>query len=264
MQGKHVAAIAGSVVAMVLVGSVAAQQVERVLVEQARQQRGIQQVQAEVERLDDQTRGMLQDYLDLAEETDGLTGYNAQLRRMLERQQGELASFETQLGDVEELRRRLYPSLVQMVDVLGQLVEVDAPFLPRERQARVATLRAMLDEPGTPPAEKLRRVLEAYQVEMEYAHTIEAYEGELVRDDGSRTVSFLRFGRVGLYYLTLDGGELGYWDSAQRQWQPLQRSLRTELERGLRIARKQLPPNLISLPVPAPSVGAIQLPAELP
>jgi len=264
MQGRHLAAIAGSVVAMVLVGSVAAQQVERVLEEQARQQRGIQQVQTEVERLDDQARSMLQDYLDLSEEADGLRDYNAQLRRMLERQQGELASFETQLGDVEELRRRLYPSLVQMVDVLGQLVEVDAPFLPRERQARVEALRAMLDEPGTAPAEKLRRVLEAYQVEMEYAHTIEAYEGELARDDGTRTVNFLRFGRIGLYYLTLDGGQLGYWDTAQRQWLPLRRSLRAELERGLRIARKQLPPDLISLPVPAPTTGAVQPPPVLP
>ena len=33
--------------------------------------------------------------------------------------------------------------------------------------------------PEVPTSEKYRRVTEAYQIELEYGHTIEAYEGEI-------------------------------------------------------------------------------------
>jgi hypothetical protein len=250
--------------ASLLVGGSAAQSVDRALAEQERLNRNIQQTQTAVDRLDDQTRAMLEEYLRLGEEADGLRDYNAQVRRMTERQDAELGEFQGQLNDVEELRRRLFPLLIQMVDVLDQLVARDAPFLPAERQARVQALKATLDDPALPPAEKFRRIMEAYQIEMEYAHTIEAYQGDLETADGSRTVDFLRFGRVGLYYLSLDGSELGHWNRSEGRWEPLAASYRSELERGIRIARKQLPPDLVPLPVPAPALAAGGTPAPMP
>jgi len=238
--------------ALLCVGNAYAQSVDRAAAEQARLHQSLQKNQVEVERLDDKTRAMLDEYLRLGEEVDGLRDYNTQLGRMTARQQAELAEFETQLKDVEELRRRLFPLLSEMVDVLDKLVAIDAPFLTGERRARVAALRATLDDPGLPPSEKLRRIMEAYQIEMEYAHTIEAYQGELETPEGVRTVDFLRFGRVGLYYLSLDGSELGYWSAGESDWQPMDLEFRDDLERGIRMARKQLPPDLVPLPVPAP------------
>jgi len=243
--------------ALCCVAAAWAQSVDRAVAEQGRLQQQLQQTQAEIDRLDDTTRAMLEEYLRLGEEADGLRDYNAQLGRMTGRQQAELAEFESQLRDVEELRRRLFPLLNEMVGVLEKLVAVDAPFLLREREARVGTLKAMLDDPGLPPSEKFRRIMEAYQIEMEYAHTIEAYQGELETAGGTRTVDFLRFGRVGLYYLSLDGSELGRWDSPTRSWQPIGAGFRDDLERGIRIARKQLPPDLVPLPVPAPEQGSV-------
>ena len=70
---------------------------------------------------------------------------------------------------------------------------------------RVANLKRLMDDADTPLSEKYRRVMEAYQVEVQYGHTIEAYQGELRDPGSSRMVEFLRLGRVGLYYLSLDG-----------------------------------------------------------
>jgi hypothetical protein len=36
-----------------------------------------------------------------------------------------------------------------------------------------------------------------------------------------RTVNFLRFGRLGLYYMTLDGMGIGVWDSQDDRWTEL-------------------------------------------
>ena len=95
-------------------------------------------------------------------------------------------------------------------------------------------------------AEKYRRVLEAYQVETEYGRTIEAYQDDLILEDETRTVNFLRIGRVGLYYLTLDGQEAGAWNEG---WQSLDDSYRQAIDKGLKVAKKQLPPDLLVLPL---------------
>ena len=98
-------------------------------------------------------------------------------------------------------------------------------------------------------AEKYRRILESYQTEMEYGRNIEAYTGDL--GDTGREVEFLRVGRVALMYQTRDGNETGYWDNDKRDW-VLAPDLERSVAEGLRIARKQAPPNLMILPIHAP------------
>lgn len=162
------------------------------------------------------------------------------------------------------MRRRLFPLLNGMIDVLDELLARDAPFLLRELRARVLALRELLDDPDAPSSKKFRRIMEAYQIEMEYAHTIEAYQGELDMADDPRTVDFLRFGRVGLYYLSLDGSALGFWNPVSGEWGAIDACFGDDLERGIRIVRTQLPPDLVPLPVPAPKVGTLASAGEEP
>ena len=117
---------------------------------------------------------------------------------------------------------------------------------------RIQQLRELMERPDVPTSEKYRRVTEAYQIELEYGHTIEGYEGEIEVDGATRTVAFLRYGRLGLYYQTLDGLEIGFWDKQQDRWVKLDNEYRQSMDRAMRIARKQLPPDLTRLPVPAP------------
>ena len=209
-------------------------------------------VQQRINALDDETREMLNEYRQTTSQIQDLIAYNEQLQKLVSTQRVELADFERQFNDLEITKRRILPLIVRMIEVLEEFIQIDMPFLEEEREMRLTELQKLMEKPDVPTSEKYRRVTEAYQVELEYGHTIEAYEGEMTYAGETRTVNFLRFGRLGLYYQTLDGLEIGYYDKATDEWVQLPDEYRQPLDRAIRIARKQLPPDLIRLPVPAP------------
>jgi hypothetical protein len=219
---------------------------------QSATQKASAEVQLRINELDDDTREMLNEYRQTMAQVTDLDAYNQQLERLVATQGVELADYEKQFQEIETTKRKILPLIIRMLEVFEEFVAIDMPFLPKERQLRVAALDELMGRPDVPTSEKYRRVTESYQIELEYGHTIEAYEGEIEIDGDTRTVSFLRFGRLGLYYMTLDGLEIGHWDKARDRWVTLDSEYRQSLDRAIRIARKQLPPDLIRLPIPAP------------
>lgn len=209
-------------------------------------------VQQKIDTLDDATRAMLDEYLRLNRELEALRPYNQQLQRMVASQVEERTSLQQQMDALEQTQHEVVPLMLKMVEWLGLLQQADMPFLPDERQRRVEQLNALMDRADVTLGEKYRRVLEAYQIEMDYSRTIEAYRGELKEGEGKRTVDFLRIGRVGLYYLTLDRDQAGYWNQQQGHWVSLSADYNLEIRNGLRIARQQGAPDLLRLPVAAP------------
>ena len=202
--------------------------------------------QKKIDGLADQADQMLAEYRNLLRQAESLRIYNNQLDKLVLSQQGEIDSIAEQLINMETTQREIVPLMLKMVEVISQFVALDIPFLPEERQFRVAELQTIMERADVSLAEKYRRVLEAYQVETEYGRTIEAYQDELELDERIRTVNFLRIGRVGLYYLTLDGQQAGVWDAG---WRPLDSEHRQAIDKGLKVANKQLPPDLLVLPI---------------
>jgi hypothetical protein len=152
---------------------------------------------------------------------------------------------------VDTTSREISPLLQRMLDTLEQFVALDVPFLVEERAKRVATLEETMTRADVTISEKYRRIVEAYQVEMDYGRTIEAYEGTLGDGDDARTVQFLRVGRVSLLYQTLDGRETGYWDAAQKSW-VADDTYQHSFKEGIAVARKVRAPEMLIVPVPAP------------
>jgi len=139
----------------------------------------------------------------------------------------------------------------KMLDTLAQFVALDVPFLVEERSRRVTGLQQMMTRADVTISEKYRRILEAYQVEMDYGRTIEAYEAKLGDGEGARTVQFLRVGRVSLLYQTLDGKETGYWDARKKAW-TIDDDYQHSFKQGVAVAKKLSAPEMLIVPVPAP------------
>lgn len=230
----------------------AQQQVKDALKRQTDVQQASAAVQQRINQLDDATREMLNEYRQALSQSADLTAYNQQLEGLVATQRVELADYERQFQEIETTKRQILPLILRMLDVLDEFVAIDMPFLPIERRMRIDALRELMARPDVPTSEKYRRVAEAYQIELEYGHTIESYEGEIEVGGDTRTVAFLRYGRLGLYYMTLDGFEIAHWDKQADGWVKLSNDFRQSLDRAMRIARKQLPPDLTRLPIPAP------------
>jgi hypothetical protein len=207
--------------------------------------------QEEIDTISDDIDTLAAEYRAALQTTRALKVYNAQLESLLVSQRQEIESLTKQVGEVTLVGRRILPLMVRMIDGLDQFVELDVPFLLGERQTRVADLRAMMDRADVTIAEKYRRILEAYQIENEYGRTIEAYRGKLEDGDTARTVDFLRVGRNVLLYQTLDGRESGAWDAQAGAWTEVS-GYRIPIQQGIRMARKQVAPDLIRVPMPAP------------
>lgn len=210
-----------------------------------------QHSQHKIDQLDEETQALLAEYRHIQNSLEELHAYNQQLARQVQDQHNEIARLDSERLEIEKTRRHIVPFMLEMQAVFDQFITLDIPFLPKERQMRQQQLHALMDRADISLAEKFRRLLEAYRVEAEYGHTLETYQDELVTEN-TRTVDFLRLGRAGLFYLTLDEAEAGFWNPREQRWERLENQYKEAIKQGILIARKQLPPNLIRLPFLAP------------
>lgn len=208
--------------------------------------------QTRIDAMSAETAALLDEYRKVLRETDALRAENHDLQARTEDRGREAADLGREIRVAAILRREIEPLLARKVDALNRFVALDLPFLTRERGLRLDRLSGLLDDREVTPAEKYRRVIEAYQIETGYGRSVEAYSGELVSDGRERTVEFLRVGRIALMYLTLDGRESGMWDAENGRWRELAKRWNDRVARGLRVARRSLPPELIPVPLPAP------------
>ncbi len=207
--------------------------------------------QERVEALDDETRQLLQRYKQLTSESKSLGVYSDQLEVQVASQESEIAATNQQLVEIETTAREVYPIMEKMVDLLDRFVALDVPFLLDERIKRIEGLKAAMQRADVTTSEKYRRIIEAYQIELDYGRTVEAYQGELPAVAEPRTVQFLRLGRVALLYQSLDGRETAYWDAEQKAW-VVDDDLHEAVKRGISVALKQGAPELLMAPVRAP------------
>ena len=208
--------------------------------------------QQRINALDEEIRDKVESYRSVNKEIEGLEVYLAQLERQVQSQEKEKSELEQSIEEVTEIKRQITPLMLKMVDGLDQFVALDLPFLEDQREGRVAELKETLDRSDVSTPEKFRNVLQAYQTEIDYGRTIEAYRGSLEHEGREREVDFLRIGRIALLYQSLDGTESGVWLDEEERWKTLPATYNSQIQEGLKIAREQAAPNLIRMPLPAP------------
>ena len=235
-----------------VVGS--AQSLSDVINAEKRRTQLAQESQQRIDSVVDETRKKEDQYKRLLKEIEGLQIYNTLLQRQIDGQKLKAEEIEASINQVEVINRQIIPSMTRMIEGLKEFVEIDVPFLVDERRERIAKLDDLMARPDVNVAEKFRKVTEAYQIENDYGRTIESYPGTLEIEGQERKVDFLRIGRVILMYQTQDGALSGVWDQEARRWEEAD-AYKNQIKAGLKIANKQVAPDLLLLPVPAPEAG---------
>jgi seryl-tRNA synthetase len=179
------------------------------------------------------------------------TRYNAQIEQQLRSQEQEIASLEQQIAGLDATALDVQPLLQRMFDELVQFVQGDVPFFKQERDERIQRLTDLMQNVEATASEKFRRLIEAYQIEMEYGRTMTAYRDTMA--DG-RAAEMVKLGRVALMYRVIETGETGYWDRDSKQFVADPGSA-SAIEEALAIAKEERAPDLIVVPVPAPQGG---------
>ena len=204
--------------------------------------------QSYIDNIDTQIIMLIGDIQFLSQQLDLTNIYNRQLQELISSQEAEIVSINDQMIELDKTNRGILPKLEEMVNTLSSIIDNDTPFLLSERKSRIEELQNILVQSNISTSEKFRRVFEAYQIENEYGRTIESYRDEIVFDSETYNVEIFRLGRVGLYARTSDGRNTAMYSRKEGKW-IRKKGIDNELVVALKIAKKELPPSLLKLPV---------------
>ncbi len=213
--------------------------------------------QKKVSALSEETADIVSEYEVILHQIETFRSYNEQTRKLIKAQTKEMESIRRQIGEVKQTGKEIMPLMLEMSKNLERFIALDIPFLMKERTKRLQDIKKIMDRADVSVSEKYRRLMEAYQIESEYGRTLEHYKGVQNVDGKTLSVNYLRVGRVAFIYQSLDGKKQAYWDKNKKTWIPLASRYKRAVERGLKVAKKELPGELLIVPVPAPVKTAI-------
>jgi hypothetical protein len=169
----------------------------------------------------------------------------------IDRVKQNIADLEFKKAEALRVREQLDPYLEEVVGQLAEFVAADLPFLPDERERRLSFLKDTLNDYQLQMSEKLRRVFEGVKAETIYGRGFGSIDTVLNLSGSDTQVTLLRLGRVTMFYLSLDGTQVGRWNAEIRDWETLPESYIRPIRRGLDIAERKRSVELIDIPIGA-------------
>ena len=234
-----------------------AAEVQDILSAGAAKVKAAQAAQIKVDRVADQTDGLLQEFKQVNKQIESLRVYNSQLDRQISSQQQMMSELESSIANATVIERGITPLMVSMLKSLEEFISLDIPFKKEQREQAVSDLAVNLDSARYSAAEKFRQLLEVYDIESEYSQSLETYRDMIdINANGSDVeVDVLRIGRVALAYQTKDKAQTGAWNKETGAWQTLGSEYRRPIDQGIRIAKKLSPQDVLEMPITAPETA---------
>ena len=208
--------------------------------------------QKRIDDVSERTEKVIAQYHQQRKNVEVLKKFNDRMRRTLEAQQVAMRKLERSIEDASLIERQIVPLMLSMIDGLERFIAADIPFKLDERRARLDRIKGYLTNANISAAERFRQVLDAYSIENAYGQSIDVFVEELSLPEGELTVNVLQVGRSGLYYLTIDGKQSGYWNQETKQWIKLDSSHNPGIARAIRMMQGKEVKDLMLLPVRAP------------
>ena len=229
--------------------SASADQVKKVIEKQVRQE---EQMRKQFEQWESEKAVLLSEIRDLKIRSTWLDYQQIKYRNYLVKQQQVIEELKEKKISARRIRMELEPLLDQLIVKLEKEIKADLPFLQTERMERLEFLKSSLADYHIDLSEKLRRILEALRVEAEYGKTVEKTEAMLTLNEKPTKVMMIRIGRIALYYRTLEGKQIGFWNTETNAWEQLPSAYASDLAKAAEMASGKRAVELLRLPVGKP------------
>lgn len=196
-------------------------------------------------------QGIIQEILDAKYRVTMLTYRQEKIRRYIAQVRQSIEDLEYEKVELKKMKEQLRSYLKGVVPRLEDFIVQDLPFLPDERSKRVTGLYNSLDDPDLSLGELIRVVFEVgLGIETEYGRVVDASENETLNIGGVDTqVVIFRLGRIGMYYLSLDGTKTGFYNRVTGNWEPLPSSMNKEIKLAVKIGQRERTAEIVNLPL---------------
>lgn len=205
------------------------------------------------DRWAEQKKALQSRYRSLQAEEKALEKRRTALLAQVSALEARQAEAQRTMAETARVEAELQTHLNGLMERLEAHIDRDLPFLPAERDGRMADIKTVLAQLDTSIAERSRRVMEAIKVETEYGQTVEVYQ-DTIRiggpdEDLTMVADILRVGRLALFWRTPDGKTIGGWDRVAGQWTPLPKKYRRAINDAMEMALKRRSVDMVKLPL---------------
>ncbi|EEY38496.1 DUF3450 domain-containing protein [Vibrio mimicus] len=208
------------------------------------------QSQQKIDRSAEKTLVLRAEIEQLNEEVKNLQIYRNHLQSLVANQEQEMTSLEQQTEEIKRTRQGIVPLMYDMIEGLEEWVAKDKPIRLAARQERIEKLKKLMPRADVSDAEKYRRILEAYQIELDYGNKLGTYQAQIALSSAQQVeAEVLYLGRLVLLARSLDGEQFWNWDAKQQSWQALSDANKSDLNAAYQLAQQQIAPTLLNLPV---------------
>ncbi|HGF7475841.1 TPA: DUF3450 domain-containing protein [Vibrio mimicus] len=208
------------------------------------------QSQQKIDRSAEKTLVLRAEIEQLNEEVKNLQIYRNHLQSLVVNQEQEMASLEQQTEEIKRTRQGIVPLMYDMIEGLEEWVAQDKLIRLTARQERIEKLKELMPRADVSDAEKYRRILEAYQIELDYGNKLGTYQAQIALSSARQVeAEVLYLGRLVLLARSLDGEQFWNWDAKQQSWQALSDANKSDLNAAYQLAQQQIAPTLLNLPV---------------
>ena len=169
--------------------------------------------------------------------------------RLLAAEQQNILILQQNMREAQQTRDQLAPFLEVLYADLENHIIQDLPFQEEERRRRLDFIRGTLDDPAAGLSDKIGRLLEAMQVELDYGYTVDVTEAIIEQDGHKEQAIIFRLGRLTMFRLLEGGTHAQRYNRVSKNWDDIADDAVKPIVYAIEIARKNRVTSILSLPI---------------
>ncbi len=207
------------------------------------------------EEWDEEKIQLKEDFLRLGESLTELRQQTKTLEYKKEIVKKEIEELKLSDAAFKKLENSLEELLFDSLEKLRKLILFYQPYFLKERLDRIQHLKEFVLSKDNSDSEKIRRVIEAYKIEADFARFADVTDVDVEIDGKELSGQLLRIGNLAEFFITPDQGYIAKYNNLTKKYEPVDKRYIEEIVKASEILNGKRIPALCTLPV-----GSIKLP----